>query len=108
MGAEHPSQLQRQADLVIDYERPDGFRLWVPGGTAPISATDQTLATAMVSATPKRELAVVVIGKAVRHKLSEPQLRAKVDSIEAVVRAHGFTQVIFQFASASGHQPYSR
>ena len=103
---ERAFELERQADVVIDYERSDGIRLWIPGQTAHISATDQTLATAIASATSKRELAVVVIGKPMRYEFPEPQLRAKVDAIEAVVRAQGFTRVVFQLASATGRPIY--
>jgi hypothetical protein len=38
--------------MVIDCERPDGIRLWTPGQIARITATNQTLATAIASATP--------------------------------------------------------
>jgi hypothetical protein len=103
---ERAVELEHRADLVIEYERPDGIRLWTPGQTAHIGATDQTLATAIASATSKRELAVVIIGKPVRYEFPEPQLRAKVDSIEAVVRAQGFKRVVFQLASATGRPIY--
>src|SRR6478609_2198664 len=79
---ERAFELERRADLVIDYEWSERIRLWIPGQIAPISATDQTLATAIASATSKRELAVIIIGKPVRNAFPEPQLRAKVDSIE--------------------------
>ena len=77
---ERAFELERRADVVIDYERPDGIRLWTSAETDRISATDETLAAAIASITPKRELAVVIIGKPVRHEFPEPQLRAKVDS----------------------------
>jgi hypothetical protein len=98
--------LVRQADLVIDYERSDSIQLWVPGRTSPISATERTLALTMATVTAKRRLAVVFIGKPVRHEFPEPQLRAKVDSIEAVVRAQGFARVTFKLASSSGYHSY--
>lgn len=108
MGAEtaHPLDSERRADLVIDYERSDGIRLWVPGRTSPICATDRTFAMAMASASPKRDLAVVIIGKPVRHEFPEPQLRAKVEAIETVVRAQGFARVAFKLASAKGYISY--
>jgi len=97
---ERAFELERRADVVIDYERSDCIRLWTPGQTAHISATDKTLATAIASATSKRELALVIIGKPVRHEFPEPELRAKVDKIEALIRAQGFSRVAFQLASA--------
>jgi hypothetical protein len=103
---ERAFELERRADVVVDYERSDGIRVWTPGQTAHISATDHTLATAIASATPNRELAVIIIGTPVRYEFPEPQLRTKVDSIEAVVRAQGFTRVVFQLASATGRPMY--
>jgi hypothetical protein len=94
--------LEIRADVVIDYERPDDIRVRSfarSGGF--ISATDETLAAAIARITNKRQFAVVIIGKSVCHDFSEPQLCAKVDSIEAVVRALGFTRVVFQLASAT-------
>jgi hypothetical protein len=41
--------------MVIDYERPDSIRLWTPGQTARITATDRALATAIASVTPQSE-----------------------------------------------------
>lgn len=99
-------ELERRADLVIDYERPDRIRLWTPPQTTYISATDETLAAAISSATTKRELAVVIIGKPVRYAFPEPQLRGKVDAIESAVRAQGFARIVFQLASASGRPIY--
>jgi len=46
---------ERRADRVIDYERPDSNRLWTPGQTARITATDRALATAIASVTPQSE-----------------------------------------------------
>lgn len=103
---ERAFELERCADVVIDYESSDNIRLWIPGQTAQNSATDQTLAVAIASATVKRELAVVIIGKPVRYEFPEPQLRAKVDAIEAVVSAQGFTRVVIQLASATGRSIY--
>ncbi len=99
-------ELERRADVVIDYERSDSIWLWIPGQIEHVSATDQTLAAAIASATSKRELAVVIIGKPVRYEFPEPQLRAKVDAIETIVRAQGFTRVVFQLASATGRPIY--
>lgn len=98
--------MERRADVVIDYEWLDRIRLSTPGQTALISATDDTLAAAIAGATPKRELAVVIIGKPVRYAFQEPRLREKVDAIEAVVKAQGFTRVVFQLASATGRPIY--
>jgi hypothetical protein len=55
---------------------------------------------------PKRELAVVIIGKPVRHEFPEPRLRAKVESMEVILRAQGFTQVVFQLATATRRSIY--
>jgi hypothetical protein len=94
-------------DRVIDYERPDSIRLWTPGQTARITATDQTLATAIASATsPKRELAVVIIGKPVCHEFPEPRLRAKVESMELILIEQGCARVVFQLATATGRSIY--
>jgi hypothetical protein len=38
--------------MVINYERPDSIRFCTTGQTARITATNQTLATAIASATP--------------------------------------------------------
>ena len=103
---ERAFELERRADLVIDYERSDSIRLWTPGQTAHISATDQTRATTIAGATSRRELAVVIIGKAMRYEFPEPQLRAKVDLIGSVVRAQGFARVVFQLASSTGRPIY--
>jgi hypothetical protein len=103
---ERAFELERSADLVIDYERPDGIRLWTPPQSAYISANDETLAAAISNTTAKRGLAVVIIGKPVRHAFPEPQLRSKVDAIESVVRAQGFARIVFQLASASGRPIY--
>lgn len=93
-------------DRVIDCERPDGIRLGTPGQTARITATDQTLATAIAIVTPKRELAVVIIGKPVRHEFPEPRLRAKVESMELILREQGCARVVFQLATATGRSIY--
>lgn len=105
-ATERAFELERRADVVIDYERSESIRLWTSAQTGRVSATDDTLAAAIASITPKRELAVVIIGKPVRHEFPEPRLRAKVDSIEAIVRAQGFTRVVFQLASATGRPIY--
>ena len=55
---------------------------------------------------PKRELAVVIIGKPVRHEFPEPRLRAKVESMELILRAQGFARVVFQLATATGRSIY--
>src|SRR5687767_811847 len=60
---ERAFELETQADLVIDYESLDRIRLRTPDKTGHINATEDTLAAAMASATPKRELAVVIVGK---------------------------------------------
>lgn len=99
-------ELERRADLVIDYERLDRIRLRTSARTEPISATDETLAAAIASISSKRELAVIIIGKPVQYEFPDPQLRKKVDSIEAVVRARGFTRIVFQLASAEGRSIY--
>jgi len=106
VDTEKARELQRSANVVVDYEWSDRIRVYVPGQTLSISATDETLATVLASATPKRELVVVILGPPVRHALPEPQLRTKVDSIEAVVRGQGFTRVVFQLASAFGYPIY--
>ena len=103
---ERAFELERRADVVIDYQGSGDIRLWIPGQTACIRATDQTLAPAIASATSKRELAVVIIGKPVRYAFPEPQLRVKADAIEAIVKAQGFTRVVFQLASATGRPIY--
>jgi len=51
----HRPWLPRRVDMVIDYERPDSIRLWTPGQTARITATDRALATAIASVTPQSE-----------------------------------------------------
>jgi hypothetical protein len=100
-------ELERRADRVIDYERPDSNRLWTPGQTARITATDRALATAIASVTPpKRELAVVIIGKPVRHEFPEPRLRAKVESMELILIEQGFARAVFQLATATGRSIY--
>jgi hypothetical protein len=99
-------ELEQQADVVVDYTWSDRILLWAPGQTNRISATDETLVTALASTTFKRELAVVIIGPPVRYAFPEPQLRTKVDSIEAVLKGQGFARVIFQLASAFGRPIY--
>jgi hypothetical protein len=103
---ERAFELERRADLVIDYEWIDRIQLSEPRKRADVNATDETLSEAVASVTPKRELAVVIIGKPVRHAYEEPQLREKVDAIEAVVKAQGFRRVVFQLASAGGRPIY--
>lgn len=104
--AERAIELERRADVVIDYEWPDRIRLWTSAQTDQVNATEETLAAAIAIMTPKRELAVVLIGKPVRNAFPESQLRAKVDSVEADLRALGFARVIFQLASATGRPIY--
>jgi hypothetical protein len=99
-------ELERRADLVIDYEWIDRIRLSTPDKTKVINATDDTLAAAIASATPKRELAFVIIGKPVRSAYQEPRLGEKVNAIEAVVKAQGFTKVVFQLASGTERPIY--
>ena len=55
---------------------------------------------------PKRELAVVIIGKPVRHEFPEPRLRAKVESMELILIEQGFAPVVFQLATATGRSIY--
>ena len=55
---------------------------------------------------PKRELAVVIIGKPVRHEFPEPRLRAKVESMELILIEQGFARVVFQLATATGRSIY--
>lgn len=99
-------ELARGADLVIEYERSSAIRLFVPGQMTPITTTEEALGSAIAMATPKRELAVVLIGKPVRHEFPEPQLSQKADEIEAIVRAQGFTRVVFQLALGTGRGTY--
>lgn len=103
---ERALELERSADLVIDYERPDGIRLWTPPESTYIGANEETLVAAISSTPAKRGLAVVIIGKPVRYAFPEPQLGSKVDAIESVVRAQGFARIVFQLASASGRPIY--
>ena len=103
---ERAIELERRADVVVDYEGADRIRLWTPGQAAYISATDETLAAALAGATLKRELALVIIGPPVRHAFSEQQLRTKVDSIEAILKGQGFSRVVFHLASAFGRTIY--
>lgn len=103
---ERAFELERRADVIIDYEWLDRIRLWTPGQAAFLSATDDTLAVAIGRVTSKRELAVVIIGKPIRHGFPEPRLCTKVDAIEAVVKGLGFTRVVFHLAAAEGRPIY--
>jgi hypothetical protein len=80
-------EMEHQASLVIDYERPDGILLRIPGQTELITTSDEDLADAIRRATPKRDYAVVIIGKPVRYEFPEPHLKVKVDQIEAVLKS---------------------
>ena len=48
----------------------------------------------------------MIIGKPVRHEFPEPRLRAKVESMELILRAQGFARVVFQLATATGRSIY--
>jgi hypothetical protein len=99
-------ELERRADMVIYYERSDRIELWANPRTTEIRATDETLSTAVSGVTTNRDLVVVILGKLARYELSEAELRAKVDAIEAVLKAQGFKRVVFQLTSASRRSVY--
>jgi len=103
---ERALDLESRADVVIDYERSDRFQIQTPGQATRTSTTSERLAMAIANTTSKRSLAVVIIGKVMRHEFPEPQLRTKVDSLEASLKSQGFTQVVFQLASATGRSFY--
>ena len=103
---ERAFQMARQADLVIYFERSDRIRLWMSGQQDLIPTTEQGLAAAIAKANPKKELAVVILGKPIRFYYNEPELGKKVDEIEAVLQAQGFKKIVFQLASGSGRPIY--
>ena len=67
-----------------------------------IPRRDRQWATAIASVTPKPELVVVIFGRPLCHEFPEPWLRAKVESMEVILRAQGFARVVFQLATATG------
>ena len=96
----------RQADLVIEYDGPDQITLSTQDRTATIEATEQTLVKAIVEATTRRKLAVVIFGKQARVALPESQMSSTADMPGAILQAKGFTRVIFQLYSGWGRPVY--
>jgi len=94
--------VEREADLIIDFERPDRIRVWTSEWADSTSTTEQDMAAALAIANPKKDLAVVILGKPMRHQFHEPELGMKVDEIQATVRAQGFKKIVFLIAAASG------
>lgn len=103
---ERAFQMERQADLVIDFETPNELRLLLKEQSDAVSTTEQGLAVAIAKANSKKDLAVVTLGKRVRYQYDEPELGKKVDEIEGVLKAQGFKKIVFQLASASGRPIY--
>lgn len=48
----------------------------------------------------------MIIGKPVCHEFPEPRLRAKVESMEVILRAQDCARVVFQLATATGRSIY--
>ena len=96
------SQMEDQADLVIDFERPDELSLRTKGQADSIATTERGLAEAIAAVNPQKDLAVVILRKPIRFRYEEPELAKKADEIQAVAQAQGFKRVVFQFSSASG------
>ena len=94
--------VEREADLVIDFERPDRIRLWTSEKADSTSTIEQDMAAAIATANPKKDLAVVILGKPMRHQFDEPELGMKVDEIQAAVQAQGFKRIVYLIAAASG------
>ena len=94
--------MEREADLVIDFERPDQIRLRTSGHADSTSTTEQDLAAAIATVNPKKGLAVVILGKPMRHQFDEPELGMKVVEIQAALQAQGFKRIVFLIAAASG------
>ncbi len=92
---------------VKDYVLRRTFRTWVGCQLVrpvrvEIPRRVRQLATAIASVTPKPELVVVIFGRPLCHEFPEPWLRAKVESMEVILRAQGFARVVFQLATATG------
>ena len=98
--------VEREADLVIDFERPDQIRLRTSGHADSTSTTEQDLAAAIATVNPKKGLAVVILGKPMRHQFDEPELGMKVVEIQAALQAQGFKRIVFLIAAASGQSFY--
>lgn len=102
----HAFAVERQADLVIEYDGPARITLFTQDRTATIEATEEILGKAIVAANTKRKLAVVIFGKLARMNLPEPQMSSTADKLESLLKAKGFTRVAFQLASAWGRPVY--
>jgi hypothetical protein len=97
--------MEREADVVINYELPKDIRIRTAGRQLAIMTTHNELGAAIAGATDKREFVVIIMGKRVR-LLSGARFRSEVDEIEKILRAQGFKRMVFQLAAAMGRPIY--
>jgi hypothetical protein len=95
-------ELLKRADLVIDYDGCDKICVSSHGKNLSTLVSEEHLSETLSSVTTNRGLVVVVFGPAIRHAFPEPALGSKADAMEKLIKAQGFSPVVFELGSAFG------